>query len=338
MRGVVFTGNRAAEIREFPDPHAGPGEAVVKIRASGLCGTDLHRYRAAEPTEMITGHEPCGVIAELGPGAPDGLALGDRVMVHHYRGCGVCEMCAMGYEQLCPRGRVTYGGGTGHGANADYILVPSRTLVHLHDALSFGAGAAIACGTGTAWNGLKKMQVSGRDVVAVFGQGPVGLSGTLSARAMGAHVIAIDVVPERLALACELGAEHVINSREGDAVTAIREVTGGAGASAVLETSGNPQARTQAVQCLRPFGRCCYVGVGAPASIDFNRDVIFKVATIYGSWTFSKAELLEIARFMVDAKVPVDHVITHRYRLDQAVEAFRTFDSATTGKCVCVRD
>ena len=172
----------------------------------------------------------------------------------------------------------------------------------------------------------------------MFGQELVGLSGTLSARAMGAHVIAIDVVPERLALACELGAEHVINSREGDAVTAIREVTGGAGASAVLETSGNPQARTQAVRCLRPFGRCCYVGVGAPASIDFNRDVIFKVATIYGSWTFSKAELLEIARFMVDAKVPVDHLITHRYRLDQAVEAFRTFDSATTGKCVFVMD
>ena len=96
MRGVVFKGNREAEIREFPDPHAGPGEAVVKIRASGLCGTDLHRYRAAEPTEMITGHEPCGVIAELGPGDPEALAIGDRVMVHHYRGCGVCEICAMG--------------------------------------------------------------------------------------------------------------------------------------------------------------------------------------------------------------------------------------------------
>src|SRR5919198_258037 len=249
MRGVVFTGNRAAEIREFPDPQAGPGEAVVKIRASGLCGTDLHRYRAAESTEMMTGHEPCGVIAELGPGAPDGLALGDRVMVHHYRGCGVCEMCAMGYEQLCPEGRVTYGGGTGHGANADYILVPSRTLVPLHDELSFAAGATISCGTGTAWNGLKKMSVSGRDRVAVFGQGPVGLSGTLSAKCMGSSVIAIDVVPERLSLARELGAEHVINSREVDAVTAIREVTGGAGASAGVGKSGETQGRTQAVQC-----------------------------------------------------------------------------------------
>jgi (R,R)-butanediol dehydrogenase/meso-butanediol dehydrogenase/diacetyl reductase len=234
IRGVVFKGNREAEIRAFPDPHAGPGEAVVKIRASGLCGTDLHRYRAAEPTEMITGYEPCGVIAELGPGALDGLAVGDRIMVHHYRGCGVCEMCAMGYEQLCPQGRVTYGGGTGHGANADYILVPSRTLVHLHDDLSFEAGAAISCGTGTGWNGLKKMDVSGRDMVAVFGQGPVGLSGTLSAKWMGSSVIAIDVVSERLELARELGADHVINSRETDPVAAIRDLTGGAGASAVL--------------------------------------------------------------------------------------------------------
>ena len=86
MRGVTFKGNREAEIREFPDPHAGPGEAVLRIMASGLCGTDLHRYRDGEPTEMITGHEPCGVIEELGPGAPPGLKPGDRVMCHHYEG------------------------------------------------------------------------------------------------------------------------------------------------------------------------------------------------------------------------------------------------------------
>ena len=163
MRGVVFTGNRGARIDQFPEPQAGPGDAVVKVRASGLCGTDLHRYRAPEPTNMITGHEPCGVVAELGPGAPPGIGVGDRVMVHHYAGCGVCEICAMGYEQLCPQGHVTYGGGTGHGANADYILVPSRSLVLLDDELSFEEGAAISCGTGTAWNGLKKMGVSGRD-------------------------------------------------------------------------------------------------------------------------------------------------------------------------------
>ena len=115
MRGVTFPGNRQAEIREFPDPQAGPGEAVLRVRASGLCGTDLHRYRGSEPTDMITGHEPCGVIEELSPGAPPGIKVGDRVICHHYAGCGVCENCSMGYEQLCVHGRITFGGGTGHG-------------------------------------------------------------------------------------------------------------------------------------------------------------------------------------------------------------------------------
>lgn len=133
------------------------------------------------------------------------------------------------------------------------------------------------CGTGTAWNGLNQVGVSGQDTVVVFGQGPVGLSGTLSAKAMGAKVIAVDVVPERLNLARRLGADQVLNSRETDPVSAIRDLTGGAGASASLETSGNPAARQQVLECLAPFGRCCDVGVGEPAEIDFNRDVIFKV-------------------------------------------------------------
>ena len=338
MRGVTFLGNRQAEIREFPDPQAGPGEAVLKVRASGLCGTDLHRYRGSEPTDMITGHEPCGVVEDLGPGSPSGIKIGDRVICHHYQGCGVCEICAMGYEQVCPNGRITYGGGTGHGANTDYILVPSRTLVHLDPELSFEEGAAISCGTGTAWNGLKKMDISGRDIVAVSGQGPVGASGTLSAKAMGARVIAIDVVPERLALAKELGADHIINPQAVNPVEAIRELTSGLGASASLETSGNPIARQQALESIRSFGRSCYVGIGSPAEIDFNRDVIFKVATIFGSWTFSKSELIEIERFFVDTKAPLNKLITNRYSLDQAVQAFQDFDASTTGKCVIVMD
>ena len=263
MRGVTFKGNREAEIQEFPDPHAGPGDAVLRVRASGLCGSDLHRYRAGEPTVMITGHEPCGVIEELGPGAPPGLKLGDRVMCHHYAGCGVCRNCAMGYEQLCPQGRVTYGGGTGHGANADFILVPSRSLVHLPDELSFEEGAAISCGTGTAWNGLSKMDISGKDTVAVFGQGPVGLSGTLSAKAMGARVIAVDVMPERLALARDLGAEYVINPLETDPVEAIRDLTGGAGASGVAGDLGQPDGAAAGVDPAWPPSGAAATGVWA---------------------------------------------------------------------------
>lgn len=338
MRGVVFIGNRELRTQEFPDPSPGPGEAVIRIRASGLCGTDLHAYRSGNPSQMISGHEPCGVIAELGRGAPSGLKLGDRVMVHHYRGCGVCENCAMGYEQLCVSGGIVYGGGSGHGANADYMLVPARTLVHLPDELSFEEGAAIACGTGTAWNGLRKMDVSGRDVVAVFGQGPVGLSGTLAAKAMGAQVIAVDIVQSRLELALQLGADHTVSINEPNSVAAIKELAGAGGVSAALETSGNPEARSSVLDVLRPFGRCCYVGIGGPATINFDRDVIFKVARIFGSWTFSKSELIEAARFMVEAKVPLGKMITNRYKLDAAEEAFRQFDSASTGKCVFIMD
>ncbi len=338
MRGVTLAGNRRAEIKEFPDPQAGPGEAVLGIRASGLCGTDLHRYQSPEPTDMITGHEPCGVILELGPGAPPGLSLGDRVICHHYAGCGTCEICTTGNEQMCLHGHITFGGGNAHGGNADYILVPARTLVHLPDGLSFEEGAAVSCGTGTAWQGLSRMGVSGKDTVAVFGQGPVGASGTLSAKAMGARVVALDVVPERLQLARDLGADHVINPIEVNPVQTIRELTGGFGTSVSLETSGDPIAKQQALECLRPFGRACYVGIGGPVEINFTRDVILKDATIFGSLTFSRSELIECARFFVETKAPLSRLITHRYSLDQAVEAFQTFDGATTGKCVFVFD
>ena len=174
--------------------------------------------------------------------------------------------------------------------------------------------------------------------MAVFGQGPVGLSGTLSAKAMGARVIAMEVVPERRQLAKELGADHVINPLETDPVEAHQRAyrrDGGVGHAGDIRQPRGPSAD---VGGHASFGRACYVGAGAPAEIDFNRDVIFKVATIYGSWTFSKAELIEICRFMVDTKAPLERLITHHYDLDQAVEAFQTFDGATTGKCVFSMD
>ena len=339
MKGIVFLGNKTAQIREFPDPVPSDGEAVVKIMASGLCGTDLHRYRSDKSSDLITGHEPCGVIVELGAGSPSALKVGDRVIVHHYSGCGICEICALGYEQVCTYGKITYGGLEGHGSNAEYILVPSRTLVHLPDQLSFEEGATISCGTGTAINGLNKMGISGMDTVVIFGQGPVGLSGTLGAKAMGSRVIAIDVIPERLYIAKQLGADHIINSLESDPIKIIKEITSGFGISAALETSGNPHAQAQALKSLRPFGQCCFVGMGGgPATLDIDNDVIYKLVRIFGSWTFSKAELLEITRFIVEAKVPLSNLITHRFNISQASEAFKTFDEGKTGKCIFLFD
>jgi threonine dehydrogenase-like Zn-dependent dehydrogenase len=334
MRGVVFLGNRRLEIRDFPDPHPGPGEAVVRMRASGLCGSDLTPYRGQQPPATISGHEPCGEVAALGPGA-GGLALGERVMVHHYSGCGACKYCRIGYEQLCQHGHRTYGFGA-HGGNADYILVPARTLLPLPEPLTYEEGAAIACGTGTAYMALKKLDVSGRDTLAVYGQGPVGLSATLLGAAMGARVIAIDITPARLELARQLGAAETLNAAAVDPVQAVRDLTHGEGADATLDCTGNATARDQAVQSARVWGRVCWVGEGGTVTLNVSRDVIHKHLTIYGSWTFSTVGLAECAQFVVDRGVPLGRLITHRYRLDQAEAAFREFDAGATGKCVFV--
>src|SRR5499425_2926822 len=254
MRGAVFLGNRKVEVRTFPDPTPGPGEVVLEIKASGMCGSDLKFYRAAgneaaslglggSGKQVIAGHEPCGVIAAVGPGVSDAEGrVGQRVMNHHYVGCGRCKHCRVGWSQLCASG-ITVFGVTGDGAHARYMKVPARTNVPLPDELSFEEGAAVSCGTGTAYGALKRLDVSGRDTLAVFGQGPVGLSATLLGAAMGARVIAIDVTGARLDLARELGAEATINAAEVDPILAVRELTHGEGADATLDCTGNATAR-----------------------------------------------------------------------------------------------
>src|SRR5881296_3151277 len=347
MRGVVFLGGRKLELRDFPDPTPGPGEVVVAMKASGMCGSDLHPYRAVgnaaaalglggSGRPVIAGHEPCGVIAARGAGVSEADApTGLRVMVHHYKGCGRCKHCKVGWAQLCRQGIVVYGM-TGHGGHAAYMTVPAYTLVPLPDSLSFEEGAAISCGAGTAYGALKRLDVSGRDTLAVFGQGPVGLSATMLGRAMGARVIAIDVVPERLTLAKEFGAETVIDPREVDPVTALRELTRGEGVEAALDCTGNPEARVAAVRSAGTWGRVCFVGEGNTTTFDISQDMIRKQLTIHASWTFSAIGQEECARFVATRQLPLKKLLTHRFTLEQAEQAYRLFDTQTTGKGVFV--
>ena len=345
MRGVVFLGNRKLELREFPDPTPGPGEVVVAMKASGMCGSDLHPYRAAgnaaaalglggDRGPVVAGHEPCGVVAERGPGVSEADApIGQRVMVHHYKGCGRCKHCRVGWAQLCRQDIVVYGM-TGHGGHAPFMSVPAYTLVPLPEPLGFAAGAAISCGTGTAYGALKRLDVSGRDTLAVFGQGPVGLSATMLGRAMGARVIAIDVAPERLALGREFGAEAVVNAREADPVAALRELTHGEGVETAMDCTGNPEARVAAVRSATTWGRVAFVGEGNTTTFDISQDMIRRQLTIHASWTFSSVGQAECARFIADRPVNLGRLLTHRFRLEQAEEAYRLFDTQTTGKGV----
>jgi threonine dehydrogenase-like Zn-dependent dehydrogenase len=346
MKGVVFLGDRKLALRDYADPTPGPGEVVLEIKASGMCGSDLKFYRVqggpaafgfkmgAEPT--IAGHEPCGVVVAVGPGVAENQArIGQRVMCHHYRGCGVCPQCSTGWMQLCDEGVAEVYGVTGHGAHARYMKCPARTLVPLPDELSFDAGAAISCGTGTAWGALQRLELQGHHTIAVFGQGPVGLSATLLAAAMGARVIALDTSPERLARAKEFGAAELINPTEtNDVVAAIRDLTHGRGAHLSLDASSSPQARVQAVKCLRTWGKACYVGEGETVTLDVSNDLLRRQVTLIGSWTFSSVGQAECARYIADRGIDVDRLFTHRWTLDQAEEAYRLFDQQTFGKGV----
>jgi 2-desacetyl-2-hydroxyethyl bacteriochlorophyllide A dehydrogenase len=346
MKGVVFVGERKLELREFPDPTPGPRDVVLEIKASGMCGSDLHVYRATfKPTDdssgfkrgvepVIAGHEPCGVVVAVGTGVtPKEASCGQRVMDHHYAGCGSCKHCRSGWTQMCLEGATVFGA-NGNGAHAKYMKVPADTLVSLPDALSFETGAAISCVTGTAYGALKRLNLQGGETIAVFGQGPVGLSATQLAVAMGARVIALDVSPDRRKLARESGANEVVDARSNDPVEVIRELTHGEGAHKTLDTSGAAEARTAAVRATRTWGTACYVGERGQVTLDVSPDLLRRQITLVGSWTFSRQGQAECAEFVVDHNVTVDKLFTHRWRLDQAEEAYRLFDTQTAGKGV----
>ncbi len=345
MRGIVFLGERKLEIREFPDPTPGPGEVVLKMEASGMCGSDLNLYRAPagagakdlgvkDVAPVIAGHEPCGVVAAVGPNVPEAQArVGMRAMVHHYFGCGVCKHCRTGWSQLCQKLSAVYGI-TVHGGHAQYLKVPASTLVPLPEELSFEVGAAISCGTGTAYGALKRIGLSGRETIAIFGQGPVGLSGTQLAKVMGARVIALDVNDERLKLAKEMGADITINSKNDDPVQAIKGLTHGEGAELTMDCSGNPDARLAAIRSTRTWGTMGFVGEGNKVTIEVSTDLMRRQLTLVASWTFNTVGQAECARFIADRRIPVEKVFTHRYRLDQAEEAYKLFDTQSTGKGV----
>jgi len=335
MRGVVFPGDRRAEVRDFPDPEPGPDEVVVRIKAAGLCGSDLHLYRqtAAQRAgnDTIPGHEPSGVVEALGPGV-DTVQVGDRVSVYHYRGCGHCKHCRAGNVMWCAERR-GYGGPI-HGADADLLLTDERNCMPLPDELSYAHGALMACAAGTAFSSMHKLQVSGQDTLVIFGQGPVGLCGLLVAKALGGRVIGVDPIPERRALALQLGADKALDPGQTDVLTAVRDLTHGDGADLAFETSGSAAGQNGAVDCLRLGGKAVFVGFGVQDKTLNPSQFIGRQLTLMGSFVMPVYMYYDLAQFVLDHDLPLDRMVTHRFPLEQAPEAFALFDRGATGKVV----
>ena len=225
------------------------------------------------------------MVAEVGPGVTE-VQVGDRVMMHHYTGCNTCSMCRIGYTQMCLVHHEVYGS-TADGGHQDFLLCPASTCVKMPDELPFDQGAAVACGTGTAFHAIKRLGLDrsrhGRDLWTGSGRRERHAVREVDGRT----VIAVDVIPERLELAAELGADTVVDASRDDAETVIRSLTAGEGADATLDATGIPDVRINAVDSARYWGRVCFVGEGNTTTFDISAQIIHKQLTIYGSWTFS---------------------------------------------------
>jgi len=327
---------------EVPDPRPGYGQVVLSMRASSICGSDIRAiYRghvgvgAERYQGVVAGHEPAGVVASVGPGCRR-LREGDRVAVYHIAGCGVCDECRHGYMIGCTGpGRAGYGWQR-DGGHADYLLAEENNCLLLPDALSFVDGALIACGFGTAHEALGRMGVSGRDRLLVVGLGPVGLAAAMLGRAMGARlVIGVDVVEERMALARKLRlVDETVQGAEG-ALDRILQLTGGHGAEAAIDCSGSEVGRLLVLQAAREWGRCAFVGEGGRAAFDVSPLLIHKQLTLYGSWVTSLRHMEDLIERLPDWGVHPEAVVTHRFPLEEAAEAYRLADAGRAGK-VCL--
>jgi (R,R)-butanediol dehydrogenase / meso-butanediol dehydrogenase / diacetyl reductase len=335
MRALKIVGERRVAVRDRPDPSPSAGEVVVQMKAAAICGSDLHPYRHPSPdlvkSDLIPGHEPCGVIAEVGPDVR-GWAVGDRVVVYFRRTCGQCYYCRTGHRNVCTNRRSSYGVGA-DGSDAEYMAVEAPSLMRLPDDLSFVDGAVLACQAGTAYYPLSRMEASGRDVLVVSGLGPVGLLATTFAAAMGARVVGIDPSPERRELACQLGARDTLDPLAGPVGEQLRAIYPD-GADKLIETSGANAAHKVIGTLLKPLSPVAIVGLGSEEFRIPLMQLVHRQLIVFGTSIYPDTQFDEICTFLRRHNLSLSSVVSNYYSLEQAQEAFHVADTATSGK-VC---
>jgi len=343
MRAYVFNGINDARIEEVTRPHAGVGEAVIRVTLTTICGTDLHIVRGEYPVKpgLIIGHEPVGVIEELGPGVT-GYELGDRVLVGAITPCGQCRACLSGNQSQCGHGggyEALGGwrfGNTINGAQAEYLLVPhaQANLAKIPHDLTDEQVVLLADIASTGFSGAESGGVRIGDTVAVFAQGPIGLCATSGAKLMGASlIIGIDGDTTRLQMAQRMGADVVLDYREVDVVSEIKRLTGG-GVDVAIEALGTQTTFEGALRVLRPGGTLSSLGVYAgklqvpydafAAGIGDHRIV----TTLCPGGKERMRRLMEIIRH---GRVDLTPLLTHRFSLEDIGDGYRLFGERLDG-------
>lgn len=304
---VVEAFGKPLVLRDYDIPTPGPGQILVKTEACGVCHTDLHAARGDWPLKptppFIPGHEGIGIVVALGAGVTS-VRKGERVGVPWlYSACGHCEYCLSAWETVCASAQ--FGGYTQNGGFAEYILADPNYVAHIPAGLDPREAAPIICAGVTTYKGIKEADVRPGQWIVISGVGGLGHLAVQYAKAMGLRVCAVDIDDRKLAHASKLGADAVVNAREGDPVQAVKQITDG-GAHGVLITAPSLGAFKQGVGMTRKLGTCVLVGL-PPGEFPVPLfDVVANCITVRGSFVGNRQDMAEALAFAAQGKVKAD--------------------------------
>ncbi|GBD39077.1 Alcohol dehydrogenase [bacterium HR37] len=342
MRANVFKGVNKIGLEDRPIPKAGPGEAVIKVTLTTICATDVHIMRGEYPVEVgrIIGHEPIGVIHELGEGV-SGYSVGQRVAVNAITPCGQCNYCLSANWAQC--GGFLGGwkmGNTIDGCQADYVKIPNAqaNLTPIPDDLTDEDVLFTTDIFSTGLSGAESANIEVGDIVAVFGQGPIGLCATAGAKLKGASlIITVDTVSSRMDMSRKMGADIVIDFKKVDPVKEIMKITDGRGVDVAIEAIGLQESFENCVKVTRVGGTISSLGVypaqlgsiGVPLQ-EFGYGIADKkiVSTLCPG---GKERMRRLISLIKNERVNLKQLITHRFSLDEIEEAYRIFSNQLDG-------
>jgi threonine dehydrogenase-like Zn-dependent dehydrogenase len=343
IRANVFHGPNDIRVEEVPRPIAGVGEAVIRITLTTICGTDLHILRGEYPVRpgLVIGHEPVGVIEELGEGVT-GYKIGDRVLVGAITPCGQCRACLSGQWAQCGHGEGVEAiggwrfGNTINGAQAEYLLVPNAqaNLAKIPDQLSDEQVVLLADIASTGFSGAESANIRIGDTVVVFAQGPIGLCATAGAKLMGASfIIGVESDPVRMEMSMRMGADVVLDPKQMNVVEEVKRFTSG-GADVAIEALGIQETFENCLRCLRPGGTLSSLGVYS-GKLQVPYDAFAAGIGDYRIVTTlcpgGKERMRRLMAIVQSKRFDPTPLLTHNFSLDQIVEAYDLFGSRRDG-------
>lgn len=339
MKALIFRGPNDIHLEEVPIPKPGPGEAVIRVTLTTICGTDLHILKGEYPVKpgLIIGHEPVGTIHELGVGVT-GYEVGERVLVGAITPCGQCHDCLRGNLSQCggPIGGWRFGN-TINGAQAEYVLVPfaQANLEKIADDLRDEQVVLLSDIASTGISAAESADLQIGDTVAVFAQGPIGMCATAGAKLKGASlIIGVESDPVRAKMAMKMGADVVLNPLEQDVVAEIKRLTDGKGVDVAIEALGTQGTFESALRVLRPGGTLSSLGVYSgklsvplePFAAGLGDHRI--VTTLCPGGKERMRRLMELVRH---GKLDLVPLLTHTFPLDRIAEAYKLFGERRDG-------